>query len=1735
MIVLEGYTITSQLMQDENTAVYRGVRIADGKSIICKALNRDYPSIKERASFRREFEISAKLNGEGTVKMYALEEANKSLAIIMEDFGGVSLDLDDSIATISLHDKLVVAARIAEALAKIHRQNIIHKDINPSNILRNPETGIVKIIDFGISAELPRETMPLPGAGVLEGNLSYISPEQTGRMNRPVDCRSDLYSLGVTLYELFTGQLPFKGQDDLELVYCHIAKNAVGAHAVNPTLPETLSDIIQKLLSKSVDGRYQSAEGLLSDLNRCLEDMDRTGTIGPFAIGESDCAKEFSIPHNLYGREKEIATLLETFQEVCEGNMRFLTVAGAPGVGKTSLIQEIHKSVSSGKAFFISGKFNLLERNIPYNTLIQAFRELLDQLLCLPVEFIEARKKEMVSALGLSPGVLVEIFPEIKALFGTIEPLPALDPVAAQSRIQLVLRNYIACIAGKDHPLILFLDDLQWGDQSTIDFLQFLFTRDAIPYVFVIGSYRDTEVPPTHPVSLMLKNLDVRSIYLKALGIDAVNELLTDTLRSKENSTRELAYILFRKTDGNPFFTIQMLNLLNAEGAFAYDHAANRWQWNMKKVLDAGLSDNVIDFLVARLKTLPEKTLAILKIAACFGYVFDLKTISGALGQRVDIPDSGLWDAIEREIIIPQNSDYRLLNLHAGEADQVIPNLSFKFQHDRLHQAVLSMISESDSIAMHYLIGTEMMKDVQTTESTESFLEIVNHLNIGRSHAVGAEARTMLADFNTAAGKRAMKATAFRAAADFFETALSLLSDEEWKAKPDTAFELSLERANCLFLSGDLKDASRLVESARTLATKDIQRASVSIIKSKILEFQGDLYGAVDEIRQSLTAFGLVLPENEEEIQKNIGQGIGTMQAGLARTPIDRLVFLDEMTDEKSRMAMQLLAQAVPSAIQYNYALYLTATLMMVDLTLTHGITPESCKCVADAGIIFSSMLGDYETGYRLGKTAFALIDRLKADWQRPAVCFSFTYVSHMRAHYQESIDYYDLSWRSGMEMGDLQHAAYARAHKIHLLMWVGSDLPTCERETIGTIAFLKEVQGFIQLKLAEMVHHFIKKLRLTPGTSEEQELEKAEATMLTAINEMKHMVLLVRFSQYNAFYHFLMGERDAAERWNSSAESIIFASGTDFPVADHYVVQSLLLVDRIRQGMVEGRDAALGTIRANVAKLKKFADNSPENFTHKYLFLSAELSAASGDPVEKTLKLYRNALASIGKNDFVQMRALINEREGQYWIGRGEETIGKAFLQEAYYLYGLWGATRKLAVMERDYPFIFSSGEDRRIKPHDTKKPIASSAHGVSNENLDINSIAKSIQVISREIKTESLLKILMGILVENAGAQKGCFLLTHNGDEELSIEAIKEADSDTIEIFNSLPYSQCTNLCKEIVKYVELTRESIVLDDAAVAGNFTANEYIRTRRIKSVLCLPMVHYNELRGIVYLENNLSNHVFTAERLNVLKILASQAAISIENAHLYETMEEKVAERTLQLHDANEKLRELTLIDPLTHLNNRRFFMDYITGTTERYIQKIKRSHNKAESRVIAPLESVIGVFLVDIDFFKEVNDTWGHATGDLVLVSISKALSSIIRCDDYIVRWGGEEFLIILNNTAPAYLSKFALKVLSVVNDSSVILSDGTTIRRTCSIGFAQVPFNGAIPDFLTLDQTIKLSDYAMYKAKRNGRNRAVCISLKEGFETDGEFKDILIEHSKETDFSNDGIILEEMLGSKI
>jgi diguanylate cyclase (GGDEF)-like protein len=1717
LINLPGYQIKEEIFKSNQSTIFHGTRDTDNRPIVVKLLNHEYPSAKELSGFLREYEITDKLIGDGIINVYTLEKYNNSLAIIMEDFGGESITKALKSLKLSLVEKLSLAIQMTNSLIQTHQQNIIHKDVNPTNFVWNLKTNIVKIIDFGISTELTREASQCINLNILEGTLDYISPEQTGRMNRPIDYRTDLYSLGVTFYELFTGLLPFEGEDELEIVYCHIAKTPISPIDKNPEIPEILSEIVMKLMSKAAEERYQSALGLKKDLEYCRKELQSKRDIARFVLGQADIIDRFQIPPKLYGREEEIGVLVDGFEKIAQGHSEFLVVSGYSGIGKSSLIHEIRKPIAGKKGYFTSGKFDQLERNIPYYAITQAFRALIRQLLAESQPKLNHWRRLLLEAMGSSAQVIVDLIPELEQIIGPQPPLIELNPIEAQNRFQMTFRVFIRVFAGKEHPLVVFLDDLQWSDVSTLDLLKYLLGTSEVPYTLFIGAYRDNEVKAGHPLLQFIEELKsghgdstpaFGQLVLKPLKIADLNQLIADTFRSQPDITESLTKLIFQKTKGNPFFTNQVLNTLYHQGAFTFLVDQGRWEWDLKKVEEVQISDNVVDLLVTGLKLLPPETLELLKLAACIGNQFDLVTIASICEKSVEALGKDLWIAIEKEIVFPLNHNYRLINIQKHELISPTLEMRFCFMHDRIRQAVYSLIPQSERSEVHLRIGREYLKDFKETERMDSIFDLVNHLNIGRVLIREKEERIELSDLNCIAGNKAKKSTAFVAASSYFETAKSLLSEEEWTSTPEKLFALSLEHATAALLSGDLLKANEVCENISKTAVSNIDKGAISNIKVLILEFQAKLFEAIDEIRKSLLLFNISLPESAEEIGRKTQEGIMKMQQFLAQTPIEEFVNLPEMKDPDKLMAMQLLFQVVPPALQTNPQLYILASLMMFDLTVTYGTSPLACKCFGDCGVIQGTMLADYKTGYKLGEAAFALINKFKAESLKPPVYFIFTYISHWRAHYKESLDYYDMSYRTGLETGDLFHATYALAHKVHLLMWVGKNLTECKIETENAIAFLKNAKNASPLPLAEIVFHAIQKFQTIPEQGEERDFEAKDQEMMSAIEKTQNLVFLGRFFHYNTYINIIHDELEAAEKWNMMYEKIIFAGLSDFPVPDHYLFQALILIHKWHKAPAEEQLQIKETLQNIQQRLKLWADNCPANFLHKYYLLSAEMAILENESLETITNLFKKAIDSIGHDDFIQMRALCNELQGKFWLDKGNETIGKAYIREAYYLYQQWGAHRKVALLEKQYSQYFMTHDESHRRTKET--------HTTTYSSIDMTAILKSTQAISSEIKIEKLLTILIRTIIENAGAQQGCLLLKNEADNELYIEAMQSISSEKIEVMQSLLYTESKDLCPEIVQYVARIREDIVLNDACSEGNFQNNPYILKNRIKSVLCMPVIFQNRLKGVVYLENNLSDNVFTSERLEILKILSSQASISIDNARLYENMEEKIRERTVQLKNANEKLKEISFHDPLTNLHNRRYTFEFISDITTKFIKNKIRALNNDDKRELSPKANVIGVFLIDIDHFKEVNDTYGHFAGDNVLITLSEVLKKMVRADDFIVRWGGEEFLIVLNNTKPEYLKIFSRKVLETIKETPLKVSDHQTIYKTCSLGYVKMPLDISNPELLTLEQMINLSDYALYCAKENGRNCAAHFKLKRLVGRDDDFKKDLINLSK-------------------
>jgi diguanylate cyclase (GGDEF)-like protein len=1718
MIKLPGYTLKEEIFKSPNSTIFRADRISDKIAVIIKLMSNEYPSDHELSNFAREFEIARRLQGDGIITVYSLEKYNNSLAIIMEDFNGESVSKALKNKEICFNDKLSLALRITQALIQIHQKNIIHKDINPSNIVWNQELDLVKIIDFGISTELKRECSQCINANSLIGTLPYISPEQTGRINRPVDNRSDLYSLGVTLYELFTGELPFYGMDEVEIVHSHIAKTPVPPGEKNPELPPILSDIIMKLLSKNSEERYQSALGLKKDLEYCqMADRSRIEPLN-FVPGNEDVNDRFQIPDNLYGREEEIELLGNSFERVAKGSTEFILISGYPGIGKSALVNEIRKPIASKNGNFISGKFDQFERNVPYFAFIQAFKELMQQVLAGSQQALSFWKQQLLDALGCNGQVVIDIIPELKQIIGDQPPLPELNPVEAQNRFQMTFKSFLRACAQKEHPLVIFLDDLQWSDHSSLELLTCVLDSADISHALFLGAYRDNEVEPGHPLIQFMENIkkigdnnssrSFSELVLKPLSEPAVNQLISDTFRTRTEDTEDLTGIIFHKTRGNPFFTNQVLNSLYQQGVFTFSPDKGTWSWDLQKVGTLEISDNVIDFLIRNLNQLPYETIEVLKYAACIGDTFDLKTIALISGKTLSSLGRSLWISIEKEIVFPLDNNYRYINI------QDVPSsleMRFCFNHDRVRQAVYSLINGDEKTAIHLKIGKTFLKQCNKSDCIDTIFDIVNQLNLGKDLITDINERIELSDLDLTAGKKAKNSTAFATALTFLESSKSLLSEDEWKNYPQKRFYLASELATCALLSGNLAKANATCDYLSEIAATTIEKGMIANIRVQILEFQARQFEAVDEIRKVLRLFGITFPESQEEIFQKIQEAIGRMQYLLQQTPAEGLVNLPEMDDPEKLMVMQLLFQVIPPALQTNPMLYILASLMMFDLSLTYGVTPLSSKCFGDCGVVQGTMLSDYKTGHKLGEAAFSMIKRFNAEALKPAVYFIFTYISHWRVHYRESLNYYDMSYKKGLETGDLLHTTYALAHKVFLQVYTGKNLIECNKETENAIVLLQAYKTSVPLLLARIVSNTIQKFLTIPDQNGLSDFVQKDNELMGIINGIKNITFLGRFFQFNTFVNIIHGDFEAAAQWNQMAENIIFAGLSDFPIPDHYLFQGLTLVNKWKSATVQEQITLSENLTKIQGKLKNWADNCPENFAHTYYLLSAQMAIIKNEPLETITGFFDSSLRSIGPEDFIQMRALINELQGVFWLQRGNEIIGKAFLREAYYLYNKWGALHKVSLLEKNYSHYFAA-------PDSGSHTKTTKSRTTSSNSLDITSILKSTQVISSEIKIEKLLTVLIRIIVENAGAQQGYLLLKNMTDNRLYIEAMLNMSSGQIQVMQSTLFTESNELSPEIVQYVDRTEEYVIIDDACTESHFQNTAYILKNRVKSVMCMPIIYQNCLKGIVYLENNLSTNVFTSERLEILRILSSQISISIENARLYGNMEEIVKERTLQLNNANEKLKELSLHDPLTSLHNRRYAYEFVADFSTKYLKNKLRALHNNEKRDSSSGTNVLGVFLIDIDFFKEINDTYGHLCGDTVLVSISSMLRGLIRSNDFLIRWGGEEFLIVLNDTKPDFLELFARKIITTIRETPITLSEDKKVFRTCSLGYTGVPLHPEFPEILTLEQTINLSDYALYCAKENGRNCAAHFRLNPGYCQEKNFTECLSKINKNT-----------------
>jgi len=1578
MISLSGYQILSQIYESANSVVYRAIREQDNQSVVLKVLKEDYPTPQELTRYKQEYEITRNLNLDGIVKAYNLEPYQRSLVIILEDFGASSLKqwIDDRVEAtyaLPLPQFLKIAIQISDVLGKIHAANVIHKDINPSNIVYNPGTGQVKIIDFGISTQLTRENPTLKNPNVLEGTLAYMSPEQTGRMNRSLDYRTDFYSLGVTFYELLTGKLPFETTDALELVHCHIAKVPMSPHQVNSEIPKALSDIVMKLMAKTAEERYQSAFGIKADVESCLTQLESDGEISEFPLACFDISDKFQIPQKLYGREAEVATLLAAFERVATGSgltspptpllrregsqtpsfppregslgglgrVELILLAGYCGIGKSALVAEVHKPITEKRGYFISGKFDQFQRNIPYSTVVSAFKQLVRQLLTECEVQLNQWREKLVTAFGPNGQVIIDVIPEVELIVGKQPAVPDLGSTESQNRFNLVFQNFIRAICSKEHPLVIFLDDLQWADSATLKLIELMMTDTDTQYLFLIGAYRDNEVNPTHPLMMTLDGLrnvgaTVNFITLAPLALEPISQLIADTLHSDIASVKPLAELVVRKTEGNPFFVNEFLKALYAENLLTFNFPQSLltsptarssggvqeeslnlppclgggrggfWQWNLAQIEAKGITDNVVELMIGKVKKLPESTQQVLRSCACVGASFDLNTLSIISEKSRTEISLELTPAVQSGLILP-----------TSEFNEKLLMQNYKFLHDRVQQAAYALIDEEQKQVVHLQIGRLLLQNITPSPLSEEIFEIVDHLNLGVELVTSQQERDEIAKLNLFAGQKAKAATAYAAAIKYFYVGREILSANSWQNSYDLTLAIHEEAVEAAYLNGDFIAMEQLALVVLNHAKTVLEKVKVYDVKIQAAGAQGNFKEAITIGLVVLKLLGVILPE--EPSQLDIQRGFQETASLYAGQEIEELINLPEMTEPVPQAAIYILSSISAAAYIAAPELMLLIVSSMVNLSLKYGHGTWSAFSYAAYGLILCGVVQDIELGYKFGKLSLSLTKRLNTK-RGKARAFEVlgAHVMHWKEHFRETLRIVNEGYQSGVETGEFEFASYCAFFVCDHSYFIGHELTALEQKMATYGNAISQIRRENPFNWVAMFRQAILNLL---GRSKNPSRLRGDA-----YNEEQWLPLAIQANDRLGIHLlylnklilcYLFGEEHQAIQNAVRAEQYLDGVTAMVVVPVFHFYDSLAHLGVFADASNSEKQALLDRVNTNQEKLQKWAHHAPMNHLHKFYLVEAE-KAQVLDQFLEAEEFYERAIAGAAENEYIQEEALAYELAATFYLERGRLKIAQTYMKEAHYAYTRWGALAKVEALEAKYPQLLpkSSATKSLTSTSTTAINFTSGSHSASA--LDLATVMKASQVISGEIVLDKLLTNLMKILIENAGAQCGYLILPSQaelgkGDGNWVIQASGAVDSDNFTVLQSIPIESvgahgCTHLPVSIINYVIRTHETVVKEDAVRQGKFTNDPYIKQHQTKSILCIPLLDRTKLSGILYLENNLTTNAFIKDRVELLKLLSAQVAISIENAQLYtnlqrfnENLEQLVQQRTTEL------------------------------------------------------------------------------------------------------------------------------------------------------------------------------------------------------------------------------------------
>ncbi|MEL6161090.1 MAG: AAA family ATPase [Cyanobacteria bacterium J06627_32] len=1729
-----GYTLLAQLYKKGRIGVYRAMVSpaveADSngrpRTVVIKLLETLYPSLSDLAQFRNQYVLTKDLDIPGVVRPLSLQPWQKGYALVMEDFGGISLDHYHSLYEISLGNCLEIALQLSEALHQLAQRHIVHKDIKPANILINPDSLRIELIDFSIASQLAKENQAPQSPSALEGTLAYLAPEQTGRMNRGIDYRTDFYALGVTLYELLTGELPFRADDPLEQVHNHMAIAPQPLQAINPEIPEMVSKIVLKLMAKNAENRYQSSFGLRHDLERCLTQWQETGKVSTFELGARDLSDRFTISERLYGREAVVQTLLNTFDRVAasdtptdtpadtptdapaiagltvadpkianpktdpkianpktdpQNRSELLLVAGTSGIGKTAVINEVHKPITQQQSYFLKGKFDQLNRNLPLSAFLQAIRGLIHQLRLESNDKLVQWRRKILEAVGEDGQILTDVIPELESIIGAQPEASPLTGAAAQNRFTQRFLQLIDVFARPQQPLVIFLDDLQWADSASLQLIAKLMTAQGP--LLILGAYRDNEVSPAHPLMLTLEDLAsqsttgnqaaVNTVTLAPLTRRDTNGLVADTLHYDIEYAAPLADLVFRKTKGNPFFTTQFLKSLHEEGHIRFDSQQGSWSCDMDQVALCSFTDDVVEFISQQLQKLPHETQQIIQLAACIGNSFDLETLAIAADQSPSETATALWQGLQEGLIVPQSEKYKfylgegnpspaeqstvqaaaetvavrephLNNIYSGD-------ITYSFFHDRVQQAAYSLIEATQKQSTHLKIGQRLLNHLSEAEQKETLFEIVNHLNAGIALISDPAQQEQLAALNFEAGQKAKTATAYQSAAEYFSVGIQLLKSDCWQSQYALALGLHTLAAEACLICGDLDGMEQRAAVVLQHAKATLDKINIYQFKIQAYTSQTRLQEALSTAYQAFQTLGLTFPEapGPGDIQQSLQQ----TSALLDRKEILSLAELPEMTATDQLAIMQLTSTVIPAAFLRLPPLFPLLILLQIRISIEYGNAPQSPFSYAAYGLFLNTMLNDLASAERFGQLALDLAaDSVSKALKARTYFVVGSFIKHHTCHLQSARSLLIDSYKVALDGGDLEYVGYAAFHICQDGYLIGQELTLLEKSVNAysqVLADHRQIVTFnycrsIQQAILNLIHETDQPHRLLGEAFDEEvvlpQLQTAnDATGLytTYVHKLILSYLFEAYPQAEDYATksraYLMGgsgfaitplfycydslttlqklsqllnepsyeasnkpDEQGSHTVENTAETGVENSATEATIQTESTLSS-------SNALKDQSKALLERVAENQKQLKHWADHAPMNYLHKFNLVEAERCRCLGN-IHQAIEKYDLAISGAEQQGYSQEIALANELAAKFYLNWRKEHLAVGYMQEAYYGYIRWGASAKVAQLERHYPQLLASALAHSNSINITASSMQSStvvssisrATNSQNMRLDFSAIMKAAQAISQEIELESLLTTLMKIVLSIAGAQMGTLLLLQGEQWQIVAKAdqhqVNIAESD-LEQYSDIPHS--------LIYAVARSQQAAVYENLAVAEPFESDRYISLYQPKSAMCMPVSRQGELIGILYLENSLIEGAFTRNHLDTLQLLTSQAAISIENARLYQqtenysqNLEIDVAKKTTELNQkvialevALKKLKETQaqliqtekmsslgqLVAGIAHeINNPINFIHANLKHIEGYNQDLL-TVIEAYQESIAPPSAVVEVLdNIDLDFLVE-------------------------------------------------------------------------------------------------------------------------------------------------------------------